>query len=366
MGVKRRSLTRLVFWQGALLVFLLAFALSFRSPTWQPVFGGETGEQIFEIRTPSIYDFLWSHKTLAKTVLRMGFPMVQYLERYRIDANIPGIVAQVAGWFLGFTPKGAPDMALAQFPGGLTLGMTDAQATSAQELEKDWGVMPVLYSLPPGEGMQAAITLSDQPLVAIYHTHATESFLPVLNKRGAENAFTSDMSKSVVKVGEMLLTELEERYRIPCVHSKTVHDQDSRTGAYYRSESTVKAIKQKYPSCDILLDLHRDSQPKNVTAVTIKGKAYARLMIVIGTNNPNWVANYNFAQQITSRLEDNYPGISRGILYASANYNQNFSSRAILLEVGGIDNTFVECQNSMQAFAWALAATVLPSPPARP
>jgi hypothetical protein len=35
--------------------------------------------------------------------------------------------------------------------------------------------------------------------------------------------------------------ELEQRYRIPSLHSTTMHDSDSRVGAYYRSEATVKA-----------------------------------------------------------------------------------------------------------------------------
>ncbi len=360
------SLTRVILWQGLLVLFLLLFTLSIRPNVWQPAFGGsQEGQVISGVRTPSIFDVLWSREDMVKRVFRMGFPIIQYFEGYRHDADVPNLASQFAGWFLGFVPRCVSDLALSQFPGGLMSGESSGSG-DPEELEKDWGVTPVVYTLPPGEGVPAAVGMPDKPLVAIYHTHTTESFLPVIGKTGAGNAFTTDLNKSVVKVGEILLSELEGRYRIPCVHSKTIHDEDSRAGAYYRSESTVKAILQKYPSCDVMLDVHRDSQPRNITAVTIRGKAYARLLIVIGTNNQNWVENYNFARKITSRLEDNYPGISRGILYASANYNQSYSARALVVEVGGVDNTLAECKNSMEALAWALAATILPAAPARP
>ncbi|MGI6643329.1 MAG: stage II sporulation protein P [Bacillota bacterium] len=366
MKSQRTSLARVMLWQGLLALVLLVFTLSIRPNVWQPAFGGsETGRIISGVRTPSVFDLLWSRDDLAKTILRMGFPIIQYLEGYRQDADMPSLASQFLGWFLGFMPRGVSQLAVSLFPGGLLDNLTDGSG-DLEELEKDWGITPVLYTLPPGEGMPAAVAMPDKPMVAIYHTHATESYLPAIGKKGAANAFTDDMSKSVVQVGEMLVSQLEERYRIPCVHSKTVHDEDARTGAYYRSESTVKALLQKYPSCDVLLDIHRDSQPRNTTAVTIRGKPYARLLMVIGTNNQNWVENYHFARSITSKLEENYPGISRGILYASANYNQNYSPKALVVEVGGVDNTLAECKNSMEALAWAVAATILPAAPPRP
>jgi len=167
-------------------------------------------------------------------------------------------------------------------------------------------------------------------------------------------------------VGEMLAQELQQRYRIPTLHSDTVHDSPSRIGAYYRSEATVKAILKKYPSCQVLIDLHRDSQPRSITAVTVRGKSYARLMIVIGTDNPNWVQNHAFAQKIVEKLEEGYPGVSRGIFYESAVYNQKYSPMAILIECGGVGNTLAECKNSVEALAWAIACAILPVAPQRP
>ena len=364
-GIPLARLLRLTLLQGLLVVFLLSFALAVHPTVWLPTFGGQEAASQGEIRTFSVFDLLRKNEDLVKSVFKAGFPIVQYLENHRYDEEIPSFLSYIAGWFLGFVPKNMWELAATQLPGGLTACHQDPVPV-AEELEKDWGIMPVLYSLPPGEGVQASVGIGDKPMIAIYHTHATESYLPDLGKKGPENAFTSDMTKSVVKVGEMFLSELEKRYRIPCIHSKTVHDEESRAGAYCRSETTIKAIQNKYPSCEVLLDLHRDSQPRSITAVKIRDKQYARILLVIGTNNPNWVKNYEFARTITSYLEDAYPGISRGILYASANYNQNYSPKALVVEVGGVDNTLAECKNSMEALAWAVAATLLPAVPAKP
>lgn len=364
METGKRKLARLFIAEILLMVFLLSFVLTFRADRSKMAFS-ENQETITEgVTAPSLYGLLWGKSDMAKSVLRMGLPIVGFLESYGGEHAPPSLVASVFGWFAGFTPKGASDLILAQLP-GFTPDLA-ASGPAPSVLEEDWGISPVLYSLPPGEEGQAATLGLSTPTVAIYHTHATESYLPEIGKKYAEAAFTSDASRSVIKVGEYLVSELENRYRIACVHSKTVHDADSRLGAYYRSEQTVKALLEKYPMSELLVDIHRDSQPRDLTAVTIRGKSYARLLLVVGTDNPNWVQNYDLARKIIDLLEDAYPGISRGILYASAYYNQHHSPKAILVEVGGVDNTLAECRNSMEALAWVIASLTLPAAPAMP
>lgn len=364
METGKRNLARLFIIQILLMVLLLSFVLTFRADRSRMAFSGDEGDVAGEVMSPSVYRLLWGRSDVAKIVLKMGFPIMGYMENYGGEHDSPGIMASIFGWFLGFAPRGAEDLILAQLP-GFTAELA-ASAPAPSGLEDDWGISPVLYSLPPGEEGQAATVGLSTPTVAVYHTHATESYLPEVGKKNAEAAFTSDVARSVIKVGEYLVSELESRYRIACVHSKTVHDADSRLGAYYRSEQTVKALLDKYPSCGLLVDVHRDSQPRDLTTVTIRGKSYARLMLVVGTDNPNWVKNYELARKIVSILEDAYPGISRGILYASAYYNQHYSPKAILVEVGGVDNTLAECRNSMEALAWAIASITLPAVPAMP
>jgi len=370
VGAKGNQKVRLLIVEGLSIILLLVFSLSVKVSPALPAFSGSGGEMDPELRTASVFDFLWSKDDLAKEVLRLSFPMLRYAEAGRHDTPEVPLSLRIAGYFMGFTPTSVRDLVFAGFPGFLLESRAleaSGIVTDPKNLEDDWGYTPVMFSLPPGDGVTpAAAALSTGPLVGIYHTHATESYLPELGKTQAAEAFSSNMSKTVVKIGEMLAAELETRYRIPVLHSRTVHDSETRVGAYYRSEQTVKAILDKYPTCTYLIDLHRDSQPRNITAVTIRGKSYARILFVVGTNNPNWVKNYEVSRKLSDKLEEAYPGISRGILYESAVYNQKYSPNAILVECGGVGNTMEECENTVQALAWALASLMLPSAPPVP
>jgi stage II sporulation protein P len=370
VGVIGNPKVRLLIIEGLSIILLLVFSLSVRVSPAVPAWSGSKAEPGPDLRTASVFDFLWSKDDLAKEVLRMSFPMLRYAEEGRYDTPELPLALRIAGYFMGFVPASTRDLAFAGFPGFLLESRSMEASRAAADplrLEDDWGYTPVMFSLPPGDGVApAAAVLSEGPLVGIYHTHATESYLPEIGKTQAAEAFSSNMSKTVVRIGEMLAAELETRYRIPALHSRTVHDAETRVGAYYRSEQTVKAILDKYPTCSYLVDVHRDSQPRSITAVTIRGKPYARILLVVGTDNPNWVRNYEFSRKLSDKLEEAYPGISRGILYESAVYNQKYSPNAILVECGGVGNTMEECENTVRALAWALASLMLPSAPPVP
>ncbi|MGE5580633.1 MAG: stage II sporulation protein P [Bacillota bacterium] len=367
MAADRRGRARLFTLQGLLLVLLAVFVLSVRVDLSAPAFGGEWQPETPQALTVSVQGLVFSRRGMAREVMKAAFPILAYAEDLRDDETSPGVLARAAGYLLGFTPRYPRDLAF----GGISGFLVDTESLAApdmpSELEDDWGLLPVLFSLPPGDDATPAAVFSDSgPLVAIYHTHATESFLPEIGKKDAAQAFSDVPSRTVTQIGGMLAQELQNVYRIPSLHSTTVHDKDSRIGAYYRSESTVKAILQKYPSCQVLVDIHRDSQPRSITAVTVRGKPYARILMVVGTDNPRWVQNNEFARKILSKLEEGYPGVSRGVLFESAVYNQKHSPMAILVECGGVDNTMAECKNSVEALAWALASVILPAAPPLP
>lgn len=362
-----RRPARLLLFEGLCAAFLLIFTLSVRSDRLMPAFAGSPEAAPGQVRTPALMDIVLKRQDAAKSLLRQAFPMIDYLEGSRSDSPAPGFLSDLVGYFMGFTPRYATDLAFSGLAGFLTENPA-LPVGNTSDLEKDWGLTPVLYSLPAGgaEATPAAVSLGSGPQVTIYHTHATESFLPEVGKSDAAEAFSDNPSRSVVQVGDMLANDLQQRYGIPCLHSTTMHDSDSRVGAYYRSEATVKAVQKKYPDCKVFVDVHRDSQPRSITAVTVRGKPYARLMIVIGTDNPAWARNYEFAKKIIDKLEEGYPGVSRGIFYESAVYNQKYSPQAILVECGGVGNTLAECANSAEALAWALASVMLPVAPQRP
>ena len=62
-----------------------------------------------------------------------------------------------------------------------------------------------------------------------------------------------------------------------------------------------------------------------------------------------------YNKKLNSILNKNYKTLSRGILYREdVIFNQDLSPYAILLEVGGVDNTIEEVNNSLEAFSLVL------------
>ena len=86
------------------------------------------------------------------------------------------------------------------------------------------------------------------------------------------------------------------------------------------------------------------------------GKSYAKIAFVIGRNNPNYEKNAALANKLHQAIEKKYPGLSRGVMKqggAGHNgvYNQDLSSNALLIEIGGVDNTFEEMYLTVDVFA---------------
>ncbi len=204
--------------------------------------------------------------------------------------------------------------------------------------------------------------IAHEPLVIIYHTHARESFLPALGVHRylrPDQAHSDDLSVTVVRVGEELAKHLEEQHRIPVLHVRTVHDAQGRLGAYQRALRTLEAVKERYPSARIWLDIHRDSQQGDDTTLVVGGQRYARVMAVVGTGgdlpHPDWEANLRFARTVLEALETRQPGITLGIYPKPHRYNQHISPAALLLEIGGVDNRLEDALATARLLAEVLA-----------
>jgi stage II sporulation protein P len=123
------------------------------------------------------------------------------------------------------------------------------------------------------------------------------------------------------------------------------------------SRSVVETALQQNKDVDYLIDIHRDSLRQEKTTAAINGKSYAKMMIVLGEANPKFDENVKMAKAIHEKLEEKYPGLSRGVLSkkkTSGNnglYNQDLSDRSILIEVGGVDNNMEELTNTVKAFS---------------
>ena len=98
-----------------------------------------------------------------------------------------------------------------------------------------------------------------------------------------------------------------------------------------------------YPSLKYFIDIHRDSLKKDKTYIRIGDKDYAKVLFIVGLENENYNENLEFTNKINDKLNEYYPGLSKGIYKkegpgVNGVYNQDNSRHTILIEIGGVEN----------------------------
>ena len=197
---------------------------------------------------------------------------------------------------------------------------------------------------------------SGDPLVIIYHTHASESYMPY-----KESNYHREAEKGTVRdVGDVLEAELEKK-GINVVHDKTVHDRPSYNESYNKSLATIEALRDKYPSALYIIDLHRDAAPASASEgkyIRINGSRTAKFSMVVGQANDNYVELYDFAEKISEKAETMYEGFGGAIIERNYNYNEYLTDRCLLLEIGNNKNTIEEARLCGKYFARVLAEII--------
>ena len=228
------------------------------------------------------------------------------------------------------------------------LGRTDTFGSPGQRLPSWYRQEVATVNPTPSPSRPPSPPLPvGEPRVAIFHTHTSETFLPL-----HEVTHIYDQVSGIVLAGRMLAQELEEG-GVCVLHDQTPHDFQVHREAYGRSAKTVARILQKHPDVEIIIDLHRDApnvpaaESRAITTNRVGGKETAGILLVVGTDglgleHPNWRDNYLFAQEIHQGMEAMYPGLSRGVRTSSARYNQHLFPRMILVEMGGVENNMEE------------------------
>jgi stage II sporulation protein P len=129
--------------------------------------------------------------------------------------------------------------------------------------------------------------------------------------------------------------------------------------SYKASRIFILDAKNKYGTLEYYIDIHRDSIKKINSTKTIGGKDYARILFVVGQENPNYQANLDLANKLHKMLNDAYPGLSRGVIKKQGTgvngvYNQDVSPKSMLIEVGAYENTLEEVMITVEAISQTL------------
>lgn len=201
-----------------------------------------------------------------------------------------------------------------------------------------------------GDARELPLTLHhDQPLMLIYHTHTSESFIPVSGK-----AFTDDPEQTVVFLGAYLAQLLEDDYGIPVLHHREVFDVP-RNAAYEIARPSIEEILRQNPQIQVVVDLHRDGVSRQATTATLGGYSTGKILFVVETCHSQWYNNLRFTLFLQNVLDEKYPGLSRGVRKHATIYNQNLHPRSVLVEIGGHENSREEVERAVPYLAEVLA-----------
>lgn len=224
-------------------------------------------------------------------------------------------------------------------------------------------------TMPPSEssnngdnapGNEEQQTTEGRKVVFIYHSHNRESWYPELK---SDKKDPNSDNVNITLVGKRLAKELDS-LGVGSTHSSKDYPTTVKgynwNYSYKYSLQTVRQALASNKQLKFFFDIHRDSQRRKKTTVTINAKDYAQVYFIIGHRNPNWRENEDFANQIHERLEKDYSGLSRGVWGKTAatgngEYNQSVSPDSVLLEIGGVDNTLEESYRTADVLAEVIA-----------
>lgn len=216
------------------------------------------------------------------------------------------------------------------------------------------------------------LAISNSPKVLIVHTHGSEAYSRdgQLSYYYDGNDFmrSDDTNKNVVSLGEYLAEQLNAK-GISTVHCSVMHDNVQYKDSFSRSEATIREYLIKYPSINLVIDLHRDniinSEEHIIRPVTlVDGKPTAQVKCTVGSSwggeeCPNWQRNLSLAIKLREKLNASYKNICRPPELSTLTYNQELSPYSMLIEIGSCGNSLEEAQRAVEYLSEALTELIV-------
>ncbi len=214
------------------------------------------------------------------------------------------------------------------------------------------------------------VNLGEGPQILIVHSHGSEAYSQNDGDTYEESDpyRTTDCTHNVVKVGEEMATVFRA-HGFQVIHDTTLFDYPSYNEAYDRSKAAVEQWLEKYPTIQVVLDVHRDALEGSEGEIykmvsTEAGEKVAQVMMVIGSSGggadfPGWKDNLAFAVLLQRNLVRGYTSLARPIVLRNSRYNQQLLPGSILVEVGGHGNTLTEAIDGARLWADNVARTLL-------
>jgi len=214
--------------------------------------------------------------------------------------------------------------------------------------------------------MDLTLKKKKKPQILIFHTHgASEAFI---------DSRSGKKEDSIIGVGTVLAEILSKKYGYQVLHDKTEYDRINgkidRNKAYNNAYAGLQETLAKYPSIQVIIDLHRDGVGNHVKRTTVvNGKRTAQAMFFNGLSrnasgniaylhNDNLQGNLAFSLQLKIACMKRFKDFARPVYLKGYRYNMHLRKRFTLIELGNENNTVQEQKNAAAPLAMAIDAVL--------
>jgi len=198
----------------------------------------------------------------------------------------------------------------------------------------------------------------NNPLVYIYNSHQLENY-------NNDNLSIYGITPNVLMASYLLKEKLNEKGVSTIVEDTNLTEflelnNWNHANSYKASRIFILDKQNTYDTLKYYIDIHRDSVSKNVSTIKINNKSYARILFVVGLEHKNYEKNLKLANELNDLFNKYYQGLSRGVYKKEGEnvngiYNQDISPNAMLIELGGVDNSIEEVLNTVNAISEVLS-----------
>ena len=212
-----------------------------------------------------------------------------------------------------------------------------------------------------GHSIQEVVASNLKEVVYLYNTFQTDQY--------KSNYFNRYSIQSFVTQASFILQEYLKDYGIGSfVEEESIAQvlQDENipySNSYAASKILLQKRVEEIPSLEYYFDLQVSDYERDATTVEIDGVSFAKILFVVGTDYGSYEENQALAIRLNEILEEKEARLSRGVSLRGGTgyqgvYNQDFSSNALLIQVGGVANTIDEVNRSLKVLADVLSTYI--------
>ncbi|MBR3230351.1 MAG: stage II sporulation protein P [Bacilli bacterium] len=189
-----------------------------------------------------------------------------------------------------------------------------------------------------------------EPEIYIYNTHQGETY----EGKGLEEY---NISPGVMMASYLLQKKLLENSVKSIVMEENLIEymnlnNMNHAKSYLASRKFLEETLKNNKNLKLIIDIHRDSLPKEKSTVIINNKPCAKILFVIGEEYDTYKENLNITNILNEKIKEKYPELTRGIITKGGKgnngvYNQDLNSNITLMELGADKNTIEEVSNTI-------------------